>query len=118
MGQIADEAVILEPNGLNIVLRLIERYSAYHVAHDERSFTPARMRRWIERAGGQVRQARYSGLVPFFCPDWFVPVGSALEPFVPRLPILRAFACGQYALRVSFRDSPHPRGSANRESGS
>jgi len=96
--ELAETAFFLEPNGDNPVLKVIERVSPYHRAHGERSFTMAQYRRWIERAGGVLEAGRFFGLVPIFSPDWFVSVGSALEPVVEKLPGLRRLLCGQLGI--------------------
>jgi hypothetical protein len=80
---------------------LLENFSDYHKRHGERSFRLGKLRRWIEAGGGTVDRAFYFGLVPFFCPDWLVSLGSSLEPFIERMPLLRTLACGQIAIQAS-----------------
>lgn len=87
--------LVLEPNGLNPVLKLLERFSRYHIEHEERSFSPALIRQWLNAAGMQVTTCRLVNLVPFFCPDWMARVLRKVEPLVERLPGLRAISCGQ-----------------------
>ncbi|MCW3121267.1 MAG: Methyltransferase type 12, partial [Flavipsychrobacter sp.] len=38
-GLMSDRVLILEPNGNNPILKVIEKKSAYHVEHEERSFS-------------------------------------------------------------------------------
>lgn len=87
--------VVLEPNGNNPVLKLLERFSRYHIEHEERSFRPGLIRNWLRAAGLPVRSCRVLNLVPFFCPDAFAKVLRAVEPLVERVPLLRDIACGQ-----------------------
>jgi 2-polyprenyl-3-methyl-5-hydroxy-6-metoxy-1,4-benzoquinol methylase len=87
--------VILEPNGNNPVLKLLERFSRYHIDHEERSFRPALICNWITAAGLSVRSCSMLNLVPFFCPDSIAKVLRAVEPIVERVPLLRDIACGQ-----------------------
>lgn len=96
--RLADSLLLLEPNGWNPGLKIIERLSRYHIEHMERSFTPSTIGRWIQAGHGETEATLYSGLVPFFCPDWFVAVGSRLEPLVKRVPLLRMFVCGQVCI--------------------
>lgn len=96
--KLADRVFFLEPNGANPAVKLIERMSSYHRSHEERSYFLSRYRAWIENSGGSVEEAFYFGLVPMFCPDWFVTVASALEPVVERVPGFRALTCGQIAI--------------------
>jgi len=97
---VAREVVIVEPNGLNPVLKLIERLSPYHRAHGERSFLPMTLRRWVRAAGGQVAAACFINLVPMFSPDWLARYCKRAEPIVEAHPGIRAIACGQYVFRA------------------
>ncbi len=103
--QLADTVFFLEPNGWNPVLKAIERFSAYHREHGERSFLLQRYAEWIEDAGGAVKRAFFFGLVPMFCPDWMMRVGVALEPLVERIPVLRRIGCGQIGILASGKCS-------------
>ena len=93
--RLAPQVVIVEPNGLNPVVKLLERWSTYHREHDERSYVAAAYRRWIAAGGGRVRRLQYFGLVPHFSPEWLARTGAALEPVVERIPGLRVPICGQ-----------------------
>lgn len=103
--ELARSVVLLEPNGWNPGLKLLERLSPYHRSHRERSYPLHRLRRWVEEAGGQVVRVRLFGLVPMFCADWLVGLGRALEPLVEPLPVIRSLACGQVVLRADRRDA-------------
>lgn len=91
----AGTVVVVEPNGLNPVLKLIERFSQYHIEHEERSFPPAEIQGWLEVAGFSVVKSQVVNLVPFFCPDWMVHPLRLAETVVERIPLLRSLACGQ-----------------------
>jgi SAM-dependent methyltransferase len=98
LAHVAPNMLILEPNGLNPVLKVLEKISAYHVAHEERSFTPGQLRGWLEAAGLPVKTSALLNLVPMFCPDWMARPLRLVEPAVERLPGLRDIACGQIVL--------------------
>jgi 2-polyprenyl-3-methyl-5-hydroxy-6-metoxy-1,4-benzoquinol methylase len=87
--------LIVEPNGNNPVLKLLERFSTYHIEHEERSFAPSRIRNWLRIAGFDLQRSRVINLVPFFCPDWMVAPLRHAERVVERIPFLRDIACGQ-----------------------
>lgn len=89
----APVVVIIEPNGYNPVLKLLERFSRYHREHGEKSYPPDLLSRWIRSLGGAVAARRWVGLVPFFCPDWLARVLKVCEPLVERLPLMRALGC-------------------------
>ncbi len=94
------EVVILEPNGYNVVLKIIEKVSPYHRRHKEKSYAPRSIDRWIARAGGRVVARKYSGLVPMFAPDFLARACKALEPAVEATPILNRVSCGQYTVKA------------------
>ena len=87
--------VVLEPNGCNPVLKLLERFSKYHIEHEERSFFAWTIEGWLKEAGFESRSTTYINLVPFFCPNWMARGLRALEPLIEKLPIFRTFICGQ-----------------------
>jgi SAM-dependent methyltransferase len=95
VAKLVENLIVLEPNGSNPVLKVIEKKSKYHVEHEEQSFSFHEMKDWLEQAGFKNIKHKYINLVPFFCPDWFARLADFLTPVVEKLPILRKFACGQ-----------------------
>lgn len=91
--RVAPEVVILEPNGYNMILKVIEKASRYHREHHEKSYPPRRLVRWIRQGRGTVTSLKYGGLVPMFCPDWMARTTKKLEPYVERIPIFRNLSC-------------------------
>lgn len=87
--------VVLEPNGNNPILKLLEKYSRYHIEHEERSFRPALLHSWLAAAGFRVHSSKLFNLVPMFCPDWMAMILRIAGPLVERLPLLRDISCGQ-----------------------
>ena len=96
--RIAPTVLILEPNGNNMGLKIIERTSRYHREHRERSYSSRRLTRWIAQVGGRVVYKRYAGLVPMFCPDWLARTVKAVEPVVEGLPVVRDLGCAVIVL--------------------
>lgn len=101
--KIAKTIVVVEPNGYNPILKIIEKISPYHRAHDERSFYPHHLRKLFTKFGGEVTFEEYIGLVPFFCPRWIARLCKFFEPLIERLPIIRNLCCGQYIFVVEMR---------------
>jgi len=102
--RVAKTVVIIEPNGYNPVLKLIEKISPYHRRHGERSFSSRTIDRWIRDGGGTVVARQWAGLVPFFCPDWMARTLKVLEPLIERVPLVNLLSCAVYvvtATRVS-----------------
>lgn len=87
--------VVLEPNGNNPVLKLLEKFSHYHILHEERSFTPVLIYSWLTAAGFRIYSSKMLNLVPMFCPDWMAKALNFVGPMIERLPLVRDVICGQ-----------------------
>ncbi|MGI8674706.1 MAG: class I SAM-dependent methyltransferase [Thermoleophilaceae bacterium] len=94
--RVAPTAVAVEPNGLNPGLKVLERWSRYHVEHGERSDPRRRLDGWVAALGASVVRRQWVGFVPMFSPDWYAHAAKRLEPVLERTPLLRAMACAQY----------------------
>lgn len=86
---VTQRLVVLEPNGDNIVRKLLELTPAYRAAGED-SFRTRELSRLIETAG--FRQAHWQRLnvFPNFTPGFVFSVLRHVEPTVERIPILRA----------------------------
>ncbi|MGH2981777.1 MAG: class I SAM-dependent methyltransferase [Solirubrobacterales bacterium] len=104
--RVAPVVVVVEPNGYNPGLKLLERFSSYHREHGERSFPPRRLDRWVGEIGGDVTARKWIGQVPFFCPDPFARLAKRVEPLTEALPLIRLVLCAQY---LFVARSPSPR---------
>ncbi|MBF0504446.1 MAG: class I SAM-dependent methyltransferase [Candidatus Omnitrophica bacterium] len=98
--RVAPTVVVIEPNGYNPVLKLLEMFSLYHREHKEKSFSSLRLHRWINQIGGKVCTGRYAGFVPFFCPDRLAQILKAVEPVVERLPVINVLCCAVYVFVI------------------
>ncbi len=85
--------LVLEPNGFNPGMKLVERFSAYHRAHDEKSYWPPALNGWFRDAGFRVIVQRYFLLVPYFCPTPAARALAKIERAVEVLPLLRELGC-------------------------
>jgi 2-polyprenyl-3-methyl-5-hydroxy-6-metoxy-1,4-benzoquinol methylase len=100
---IANFVIVLEPNGLNPLLKLIERFSPYHRAHGERSFRRKRINEWLSEAGFEVLSSSVGVVVPYFAPSWLAQILSRIEPLVEAIPFVRNILCGTQVV-VGRRD--------------
>lgn len=100
ISKIADEIIVLEPNGFNPILKLIEKVSPYHIRHEEKSYSPAMLGHWFESCGCSVERSRFIGLVPMFCPDFAAKMLKMIEPVIEKLPVFRQLCCGQYLVKI------------------
>lgn len=91
----APACLVIEPNGWNPALKVIEKISPYHRAHDEKSYTPAALAGWFAAAGYTIRQRLYVNLVPMFCPDALAKLCKFFEPLVESIPLVNTLCCGQ-----------------------
>jgi len=96
--RLSDTIVILEPNGLNPIMKLIEKVSPYHRAHSEKSFTRKRISRWLGKCGFEVESYSLGILVPFFFPDFLISPMLKFEPVLHKVPILGKFLFGTQVL--------------------
>jgi SAM-dependent methyltransferase len=100
VARVARTIVVLEPNGLNPLLKLIERISRYHREHGERSMRPAVVDTWLRDAGFLPATRRYVGLVPFFCPQLAARMLKTIEPVVEASGFVGRPALAVYAVRA------------------
>jgi SAM-dependent methyltransferase len=105
--RVAPLLLVIEPNGYNPGVKVIERCSSYHIEHEEKSFAPKRLDRWVGEVGGEVVSRQWVGLVPMFSPDWVAKITHRVEPVLERLPVLRAVGCAVYVFTV-VRSGAHP----------
>jgi len=95
MSRIASNIIILQPNGMTPVLKVLEKVSPFLIAHGERSYSPNQLNNWLREAGFQPKSSSTINLAPIFCPTWLARILRFIEPVVERLPGLRTIACGQ-----------------------
>lgn len=99
--RIAPLLVIIEPNGYNPVLKILEKYSRYHLEHGEKSYPPHMLDQWVRQLGGTVAMRKWAGFVPFFCPNWLAVLLKWIEPVIEAIPVVRAICCAVYVQVVS-----------------
>ncbi len=98
IGKITKKIVILETNGYNPILKIIEKVSPYHRAHEEKSYFPFLLNYWFKEAGFVVKKKEYCGIVPYFCPKLIARFLKFIEPFIEKIPLLREICCGSILL--------------------
>jgi 2-polyprenyl-3-methyl-5-hydroxy-6-metoxy-1,4-benzoquinol methylase len=94
VAKVARYLVVSDPNGLNPILKIIEKTSKYHIEHKERSFLPSTIKKWITNSGFELVETRVGVLVPFFAPNFIAVILNFLQAVVERIPILRWILCG------------------------
>jgi ubiquinone/menaquinone biosynthesis C-methylase UbiE len=101
--RVAHSVLVIEPNGYNPVLKVLEKVSPYHRQHHEKSYAPHSLVKWVEDAGGVISRRRYAGLVPFFCPDVMAEGLKKIEPFVEAMPWVNSLTCAVYVFLATRR---------------
>ena len=105
---LADRLLIIEPNGNNPILKVIEKALRYHREHEEQSFTPRLLRLWCVRAGLEPQSLEFIGFVPFFFPTLPAKIIYFFQPFLEKLPLLGRFFGAQTVILCR-----RPRGSGS-----
>lgn len=100
VSRLTSEFLILEPNGYNPFLKVIEKISPYHRQHFERSYFPFQLRNWLAENNFKIVKDEYVGLVPFFAPDSIAKALKVIEPLVERTRVLSKLACAVYVVHA------------------
>lgn len=98
--QIAREVIIMEPNGNNPILKLIERTSRYHIIHEEQSFSIGKFRQFFKNAGGEIKHLEYVGFVPFFFPTFFAKILFMMQPVLEKIPMVNKYFSAQIMIKA------------------
>ena len=100
LSKIADQIIVVEPNGYNVALKIIEKVSKYHREHGEKSYPPNDLDNQFKLNGCEIVLSKYCGLVPFFCPDFLAIFLKKIEPLVENTPILNKISCAVYIQKI------------------
>jgi SAM-dependent methyltransferase len=90
----ASKVIIIEPNGYNPILKVIEKFSEYHKEHDEKSYYPPVINKWFSNNGFKVIEQKFVGLVPYFCPEKIARLLKKIEPYIENLPVFSKLFLG------------------------
>ena len=101
LSKIAKVIIVIEPNGYNPLLKIIEKISPYHKLHEEKSYSPSLLDKWFADNGCRVIKRQYCGLVPFFCPDILAKILKKVEPFIESIPLLNRLLCAVYVMKIT-----------------
>lgn len=93
MKNITRYLLVLEPNGFNPILKVIEKVSPYHKIHQEKSYWPPAMENWLKKNSYLIIKQRYFGLVPYFCNKHIAKLLKIIEPLFENIPYLNRLWC-------------------------
>ncbi len=94
-GKSSNRILIIEPNGNNPVLKMIEKKSPYHIEHEERSFSSVQLCKWCKEQGYTIKKVTFIGFVPFFFPTLPAKVIYFFQPLLEKIPLLGRFLGAQ-----------------------
>lgn len=94
LSSLAKKIIVLEPNGYNPILKLIERFSPYHREHEEKSYWPPTLNKWFINNGYTVKTQDFFSIIPYFCPTPIAKALKKIQPLMERLPVIKLFYCG------------------------
>ena len=98
ISKVTKKIIIVEPNGNNPLLKIIEKTSKYHIEHEEQSFSSATLKKWCTDSGFKNIQITYIGLVPFFFPTALAKIIHFIQPLVEKIPFINKYCCAQIVL--------------------
>lgn len=93
ISRVFPNVIIVEANGYNPILKVIERVSPYHREHEEKSYWPPLLSEWFRKQGYKLMSEKYAGIVPYFCPTTLAKALKLLEPLFENIPILNRLYC-------------------------
>jgi 2-polyprenyl-3-methyl-5-hydroxy-6-metoxy-1,4-benzoquinol methylase len=96
--KIAKKIIIIEPNGNNPILKIIEKTSKYHIEHEERSFSQALLKKWCEEKNLQIEYLTVIGFVPFFFPTVLAKFIYFFQPFLEWFWLLKKYFGAQIVI--------------------
>jgi ubiquinone/menaquinone biosynthesis C-methylase UbiE len=94
ISQTVDSVIVLEPNGYNGILKLIERISSYHRRHGEKSYYPHSLHTWFRNAEFYPIYTKYFSIVPYFFPKYLTQLLKIIEPWIENIPFINRLYCG------------------------
>ncbi len=93
ISKVFQTVIIIEANGYNPILKIIEKASPYHKEHEEKSYFPPLLNSWFIKRGYRVISEKYYGIVPYFCPDPLARLLKFTEPFFENIPFFNRLYC-------------------------
>lgn len=101
--KLTSNPIIMQPNGNNPVLKLIEKTSRHPIEHEEQSFLSTTLSNWIRNAGGEITDFQYVGYAPFFFPTAPAKVIYFFQLFLEKLPVVKHIFSAQFIIAASKR---------------
>lgn len=94
ISKIAKQVIVLEPNGYNPILKIIEKQSTYHKRHDEKSYWPPTLMYWFKKNGYTLIEQKFVCIVPYFFPTSLAVFLNKIQPLFESIPVVHKFYTG------------------------
>ena len=94
LSSLSKKIVVLEPNGYNPILKVIEKISPYHRRHEEKSYWPPLLNKWFINNKFTVKEQQFFSIVPYFCPSPLAKLLEFVEPLMERIPYVKVLYSG------------------------
>ncbi len=104
--KISPRVLIIEPNGNNPILKVIEKTSKYHIEHEEQSFSSRFFFKMAHELKLKVLSSCFIGFVPIFFPTLPAKVIYFFQPFLEKIPFLARFLGAQIVLLLEKEGTP------------
>jgi SAM-dependent methyltransferase len=99
--KIANQIIIIDPNGNNPILKIIEKKSKYHIEHEEKSYSEKQFIDFCKKSGCQIDKIYYVGFVPFFFPTIPAKIIHFFQPIFEKVPVLNYFLAAQIIIIIN-----------------
>jgi ubiquinone/menaquinone biosynthesis C-methylase UbiE len=96
--KLSKRILIIEPNGNNPILKMIEKTSKYHIEHEEQSFSSDFFLSMARELNLRVAHLGFVGFVPFFFPTLPSKIIYFFQPLLEKMPLLPKYFAGQVIL--------------------
>jgi ubiquinone/menaquinone biosynthesis C-methylase UbiE len=107
LSHISNNIIVLEPNGYNPILKIIEKVSPYHRKHEERSYYPPLMNTWFTKNGYKIKRQIFFSIVPYFCPEIVAKMLKLIEPFIESIPLIKRYFAGTNLIYYQRKKLPN-----------
>ena len=87
--------IIVEPNGYSPALKILEKFSKYHIEHEERSFFLYTIKKWLKNNSFLIKEYKFRAILPMFCPNWLARLLYVINPIFQSIPLLNRLSCGK-----------------------
>ncbi|MCT4638555.1 MAG: methyltransferase domain-containing protein [Bacteroidales bacterium] len=98
VSKICKNIIIVEPNGNNPILKIIEKTSKYHIEHEEQSFSSKLFKSKLSENRLEIEELKFIGFIPYFFNPFLAKVIWKLQPVLEKVYILKKYFGAQIVI--------------------